>query len=393
MKKILALVPFPPPFSGQEIASKALFENLNLGQKGGVRILPSNIRSRNEERGRLDLKGVVSAVMFLGRLSYASFFFRPHGVYFLLSQSRMGFLRDFFVILIARMVRASVFAHYHGSNFGSFYDQQSAAYRWLIRFGLNRVACLIIQVRHLEKVFYAMAPRTPVRILYNALPLDILERPPKEKKNGAEKGISFLFINHICFTKGFYDLILAFEDLCQESRDVSLLVAGDFILNAATQSEFLSGEAKKFYRDHHIAIHSKIINFLKDDHPNVKFFGFVNDAEKKSLYETADIFVLPSYTEGLPCAVLEAMSFGLPLVTSPVGALPEILREGENVLFAKAGDRKSLVGQLKRLAENPSLRKSMGETNYRLTRCCFRPEIIQKEFSDILFRFLEKEIP
>ena len=97
------------------------------------------------------------------------------------------------------------------------------------------------------------------------------------------------------------------------------------------------------------------------------------------LFEEADIFILPSYFENFPIAVLEAMAAGLPLIVTPVGALPEVLNEGEHCLFIKAGDIDGLADRLKQLVAAPEQRAAMGAANAALFRQEFdRPAILAK---------------
>ena len=384
MKKILAFVPSPPPCAGPEITSKALLENLKLEKDCSLRILKSNVRTNNHEKGKFNISGLTSAVRVLFKLFVSCVTYRPAIVYFLLSSSKVGFLRDFFVILISKICFCSVIAHYHGSNFRNFYLGQSQWYQWLIRIGLKNIDTLIVQGECLKPVFEDLYPADRIKVLHNGVPLELIEKSDKTKRNG-DQALSLLFISHISFTKGFYELIFAFEELSMEYPDLSLWVAGDLTLNATTQSEFLTGNSREFYKQHFRFVHEKIENFLeKSNEKKIRYFGVVDEKEKCALYEKADIFVLPSYTEGFPTAVLEAMAFGMPMVVSSVGAMPEILQEEENALFVPPGDAKILANRIRRLLTDPSLRKRMGEANHRLCRRRYCMSTVQKHFSNIL---------
>lgn len=79
------------------------------------------------------------------------------------------------------------------------------------------------------------------------------------------------------------------------------------------------------------------------------------------LYREADIFVLPSDSEGMPNVVLEAMASGLPVVAARVGGVEEILRHGENGLLVERGDVAGLVRALQELVLRPDLRLRLGQ--------------------------------
>jgi hypothetical protein len=86
-----------------------------------------------------------------------------------------------------------------------------------------------------------------------------------------------------------------------------------------------------------------------------------NSAELVALFHRADVFCLPSRGDCLPLALAEAGAAGLPLVSTPVAAIPEIVRHGETGLVVPADDRPALTAALRRLVESPSERRRMGE--------------------------------
>jgi L-malate glycosyltransferase len=85
------------------------------------------------------------------------------------------------------------------------------------------------------------------------------------------------------------------------------------------------------------------------------------------ILDAADLVVLPSYSEGMPNAVLEAMAHGIPVVASDVGGLRSLLGSGAAIVV-EPGDDQALADALQRLIDDPSLRKEMGEKGRELTR-------------------------
>jgi glycosyltransferase involved in cell wall biosynthesis len=81
----------------------------------------------------------------------------------------------------------------------------------------------------------------------------------------------------------------------------------------------------------------------------------------KKLMEQMDILVLPSYGEGFPLVLLEAMSIGLPVIASRVAGIPEMIVDGETGILIPPGNIEVIGDEIKRLMSNPSLRKSLGE--------------------------------
>lgn len=94
----------------------------------------------------------------------------------------------------------------------------------------------------------------------------------------------------------------------------------------------------------------------------VVFAGRRNDV--RELYSAMDVFTLVSYNEGLPMAMLEAMAAGLPVVVTPVGAIPNVIIDGEQGLLAPAGDPAAQAAALHKLIVDPALRTLMGQVAY-----------------------------
>jgi glycosyltransferase involved in cell wall biosynthesis len=93
----------------------------------------------------------------------------------------------------------------------------------------------------------------------------------------------------------------------------------------------------------------------------VDFLGVAGPDRLREVYRSADVFCLPSYREGLPLAILEAMAFGLPVVATPVGGIPDVVVDGESGLLVEPGDPKALADAITRLAD-AELRMRIGST-------------------------------
>ncbi|NNF57578.1 MAG: glycosyltransferase family 4 protein [Rhodothermaceae bacterium] len=103
--------------------------------------------------------------------------------------------------------------------------------------------------------------------------------------------------------------------------------------------------------------------------PNVSFPGYVRDADKAAVFASSDLYLLPTlHGEGLPTSILEAMAFGLPIITRPMGGIPDHLRDGENGFLTERTDPETFAGFVTRLVEDDTLRKAQGERNQTVAR-------------------------
>jgi glycosyltransferase involved in cell wall biosynthesis len=92
---------------------------------------------------------------------------------------------------------------------------------------------------------------------------------------------------------------------------------------------------------------------------HVRLLGLRSDISR--LLSAADVFLLTSISEGIPLAVIEAMAAGLPVVSTNVGGLTETVEDGRTSFLASAGDHVTLAQHILRLAEDPALRRQMGQ--------------------------------
>jgi glycosyltransferase involved in cell wall biosynthesis len=95
----------------------------------------------------------------------------------------------------------------------------------------------------------------------------------------------------------------------------------------------------------------------------VHFPGFVRGADKLRRLQEASLLALPSYAEGMPVAVLEAMAAGLPVVATPVGGVPDFFRDGFNGRLTPPGDVPALAAAIVRLLDDPAAAQAMGRHN------------------------------
>lgn len=120
----------------------------------------------------------------------------------------------------------------------------------------------------------------------------------------------------------------------------------------------------------------------------VKMFGFMSHDKMLEYLKQADVFVRPSLSEGLGNSFLEAMAVGLPIVGTPVGGIPDFLKDGETGLFCRPRDPKDIAKKVQRIIEDDTVGKSLVLRARELIECQFSWEIIAEKMSGIFNRFL-----
>ena len=122
----------------------------------------------------------------------------------------------------------------------------------------------------------------------------------------------------------------------------------------------------------------------------VEFLGWVSGDAKEKAFQEASVFCLPSYAEGFPMAVLDAWAYGLPVVTTPVGGLPDVAKDGENMLLFTPGDIYTLAIQLERMIVDERLRARIAEESERFANGLFSIGAVNKKLADIYASLAER---
>ena len=136
----------------------------------------------------------------------------------------------------------------------------------------------------------------------------------------------------------------------------------------------VDGDIKAYIREHGLA------DF-------VSYEGWIAGQKKIDCLNWEDVYILPSYNEGLPIAILEAMAYSHPVISTPVGGIPEIIKTGENGILVKPGDTKAIAEAIKYYIENREEIKKQGDKAYQVVQNFF-PEKVFRDLKGIYERML-----
>jgi len=189
----------------------------------------------------------------------------------------------------------------------------------------------------------------------------LLDCPEQEVSQKSIPGrVRILFLSRLDKEKGLPESINAYRVLRERRPDIELIIAGE-------------GPEKRAAEQ---LVAEKNIE-------GVRFVGYVEGDAKRSVYLAADIFIFPSYHEGMPNAVLEAMAFGLPIITSPVGGLRDFFENNRMGLMTASRDPAVIADLLGRLVEDSSLREAMGKFNRRYATERFAAPVVASKLMGI----------
>jgi len=173
-------------------------------------------------------------------------------------------------------------------------------------------------------------------------PDDYKRRKLREKLGIDEGDIVVLYFTHLRAAKGVFTFLKAMNRVIKRTAGVKFIVAG-------------SGPLARQIMEIEEKFNNRVYTFL----------GYLPDEDLPYLYNACDVYVLPSYVEGMPLSVMEAMACGKPVIVSSVGDLPFMVENGINGIVIPPGNADMLAESIIYLAENPELRKRVGEKNIR----------------------------
>lgn len=248
---------------------------------------------------------------------------------------RGSFWRKAVMLQIGRLWGVPGILHLHGSEMELFYDSSGPYGKRLIKRTLESAFTVVVLSNSWRTFVRSITERCALEVIPNFVPVPV---EAQCRPRAADEPLSVLFLGYVGDRKGVFDLIKAVALLPgTEQRQVRLVIGGN-------------GELDRL----RAVIHSAEIA------SEVQVLGWTDPTQKRTLLETCHVLALPSYNEGLPMALLEAMGSGLPVLTSPVGGIPELVRNGENGLLCQPGDTHAIARSISFLLTDDEARLTMG---------------------------------
>jgi glycosyltransferase involved in cell wall biosynthesis len=276
-------------------------------------------------------------------------------------------VRDGLLLLIAKIFRKTVLVFTHG------WDEKCEQliqkhFRTLFNSVYGRADAFIVlgsqfkerlRVAGYEKTVFVEGAPVDDRLL-----TDVRRSPVRARAHTEFGRFNVLFLARVEKSKGIYNALDAYALLKTQHPFVSLTVAGD-------GGEL--GDAKRYAGSQKL--------------PDVFFLGHVEGSAKFACFRSADAYLFPSYTEGLPISVLEAMAYGIPVVTCAVGGLRDFFENGRMGFITESHDPLVFSSLLGRLSEQPALCRRIAIFNRRYAAKHFAAARIAAELQDV-YNFL-----
>jgi glycosyltransferase involved in cell wall biosynthesis len=272
------------------------------------------------------------------------------------------------LILWARALRLPIVLHLHAAQLLQHHASLPQPLRKLVRTIFRSADCCIVLGDFWRRFVIEElgVDAGKVVILYNGVPRAAFSR--QSRPSGCQ--LRILFLGNLMERKGVSDLLEALARQPLSGMDWRATLAG--------------GGAIESYRRK-----AESLGLLS----RVDFPGWVDQRDAGALLAASDVLVLPSYDEGLPLVILEALTAGVPVVCSPVGAIPEVLEDGKSAVFVQPRDSQGLADALARLGREPALRERLAAEGRALYDREFSLEIFAARVVRIYRRYCSFDVP
>jgi len=238
------------------------------------------------------------------------------------------------LVLIARSLGQPYVVHLHGGHFREYWESKPRFYRNLIGGMFLHAGAVVVLGAIWKDLILKHVPECAHRIV--VLPNATRSSHSKQASHSSNRRVRILFLGRLGPEKGIPELLEALSEL-SSLHEWDCVLAGDGMVKETRALADIKFSGR------------------------VSVPGWVDSAEVERLLSAADILVLPSHVENLPMSVVEAFAYGLAVVATPVGSIPDILVHEENGLLVPVRDAHALAAALERLVADRTLRELLGQ--------------------------------
>ncbi len=265
--------------------------------------------------------------------------YRPDVVHLNPSFKALAFVRDAIFLLMAKRSGARVVVFFHGWD-GSLAERSWV--KWVFSRTYGHADVCIVLCSDFERQLRGLGFRNRIERVFLPIADKVFDLAPAAaaSRQASAEPFNILFLARVEREKGVFEALEAYTQLVARYPQATLTIAGE-------------GSALPIVR-----------NWITERGlPGVDVCGYVQGDAKVRVLQAASCCILPSYTEGLPTVVLEAMAFGLPIVTRPLGGLKDFFEDGKMGFLVPSLAPEDFASCLERLLTDPSLCGRMAVAN------------------------------
>jgi len=311
-----------------------------------------------------DRNGLRKVLAFLGALVRSVPMLARADIVHVHTASRTSFYRKSVFVRLAKLLGKRVVLQVHGGGFAGFVAGQRRLGRWMTRRLLGVCDAVLVLSESKGRELREVLGGVESEIMPNPSPPVVASVEGQDKSGG-----TVFFAGWIEEHKGVFDLLEAFAAVTERVPEARLVVAGKGQIKAAAARAAALGIGK-----------------------HVTFPGWLGGEALARAYAEAAVFCLPSYVEGLPMSILEAMSYGTAVVASRVGGIPDVISDGLNGLLVEPGQVGALADALVGVLQDGRRREELGCAAKRTVAADYSLEAVSEQLGRLYERLLGRGV-
>lgn len=358
--KILFILHYPPPVHGAAVVGQYIKESKFINNEFQSKYFNLSTSVSIEDIGKQGLKKWFRYFGLVIRFIITGLFWRPNLVYITLTSHGLGLWKDSIIVVLCRLLRLKHVFHFHNKGVSNYVKKNKRANK-LYRFVFKKANVILLSPLlypdisnyiSVNKVMYCAngIPKYPNTIIQNNIDNNSI--------------IKLLFLSNLIESKGLWDLL----DACKILLDKNINFTCDII----------GGEGDISM----VALENRI-NLLSL-HDKVKYLGKKYGEEKFNAFSNSKIFIHPTHDDCFPLVLLEAMQYGLPVISTYEGAIPKIVENNKTGFLVEKKNPEELAYKIEFLINNQDLRIKMGVTGKEKFNNQFTLEIFENNLTTIL---------
>jgi glycosyltransferase involved in cell wall biosynthesis len=330
--KILCVLHRPPPEHGAAVIGKLISDNENFNNEFQCHYITIESSETISDIGTFNFKKIILFFKLFFKVSLQLLSFRPNKVYFTSSIKGFAFYRDLILSFSWRFYKLfksiDIYHHYHTKGVQQFVAKSKRNLS-LTSFFLKDVNLILLSPK-LEKDFELVRTFKKVFILPNCIEHTFSKQAFDiciSEKYKSDKQYIALFMGHMLESKGYLDVLQCAIDL--KNDGIHFYFAGGW---ADIEDE----------RNFNDIVNKENISHIVHHH------GFVSGEQKENLFKEADIFIYPTKDDAFPLVLIEALSYGLPILSSNEGGISSILDDKCGYIFEKNAKISNILNNYKK---------------------------------------------
>ena len=353
--RLLLWSPLPPPSGGIASWTKRLLSSA-LAERYDIRVVNTN---QSGTRSGIQMDKALGMVAATARWAKELATWRPDVVHVNTSGRWPGSIKEFTAVQMARLSGAKTVLHFRGRGPQFLFEKKS------FRAGGRPLLRLPHQTLVLNRAALEFAHDNGMPSARQVTGF-VLKRPkPPRAWPNERQPIKLIYVGWMIEAKGLVELL---EAVSRVPR-VQLTMAGRYIPDA-------NGDTLEAALDRRLAEDPGL-------NERVTRLGEIPPEQVWSELEAGDLFVLPSWSEGFPNALLEAMMCGLPALVTPAGAMPEAVVDGETGVVVPMRDADALTAALQGFVERPQTLQEMGDAAYERVNALYERDAVASSLADL----------